>query len=114
VSNTPIQRTLLASCPIENLPGWETRLYLIDYAPGADSSGHHHPVPGVGYVVYGTILSAFADEKPVTINAGEGFADAAHIVHTIAKNASDTQPLRFLVAYTVKQGEPVTVFPQPA
>ena len=51
----PIHRTLLGSTPVEGLPGWETRLYMIEYSPGADGSGHHHPVVGVGYMLRGTI-----------------------------------------------------------
>jgi len=59
----------------------------------------------------GTILSAFGDEQPAAIREGESFVDAAHETHTISRNASKTEPLRFVIAYTVKQGEPVTVFP---
>lgn len=61
--------------PVEVLPGWETRLYMIDYSPAADGSGHHHPVPGLGYMLSGTILSAFADEEVVSIKEGQGFVD---------------------------------------
>jgi quercetin dioxygenase-like cupin family protein len=92
--------------------GWETRLYLIEYAPGADGSGHHHPVVGLGYMLSGTILSAFGNEKAVAFHEGQSFVDAANQVHTVARNASKTEPLRFVIAYTVKQGEPVTVLPQ--
>jgi quercetin dioxygenase-like cupin family protein len=106
-----ISRTLLSSAPVEGLPGWETRLYLIEYPPGADGSGHHHPVVGIGYMLSGAILSAFADEEPVLVKAGESFVDAAHLVHRVSRNASETEPLRFVIAYTVKQGEPVTIFP---
>ena len=106
-----IHRTLLCASPVEGLPGWETRLYLIEYAPGADGSGHYHPAVGIGYMLSGTILSAFGNENAVTIHQGESFVDAAHETHTICRNASDTEPLRFVIAYTVKQGEPVTVLP---
>jgi quercetin dioxygenase-like cupin family protein len=106
-----VRRTLLSACAAEGLPGWETRLYLIEYPPGADTSGHHHPVPGVGFVLDGAILSAFGSESTVTVRAGESFVDVAKQIHTVAKNASETAPLRFLVAYTVKEGEPVTVLP---
>jgi quercetin dioxygenase-like cupin family protein len=105
----PIQRTLLCSSPVEGLPEWETRLYLVEYAPGADGSGHHHPAVGVGYMLCGTILSAFGDENAIAIRQGESFVDAAHQVHTVSRNASETEPLRFVIAYTVKRGEPVTV-----
>src|SRR5215469_14382838 len=106
-----IRRTLLCSSPVEGLPGWETRLYLIEYPPGADGSGHHHPVVGLGYMLGGMILSAFGDDQPITIREGESFVDAAHQIHPISRNASTTEPLRFVIAYTVKQGEPVTVLP---
>jgi quercetin dioxygenase-like cupin family protein len=65
----------LCSSPVEGL---QTRLYLVEYAPGADSSGHHHPAVDVGYVLCGTILSAFGDENVIAIHEGEGFVDAAH------------------------------------
>jgi len=107
----PIRRTLLCSVPVEALPGWETRLYLIEYPPGADGSGHHHPVPGLGYMLSGTILSAFAEEEPIAIREGESFVDAAHQIHRVSRNASATEPVRFVIAYTVKQDEPVTVLP---
>jgi quercetin dioxygenase-like cupin family protein len=108
-SDTGIRRTLLCSSPVEGLPGWETRLYLIEYSPGADGGGHHHPAVGLGYMLRGTILSAFGDKQPLAIQEGESFVDIAHQVHTVSRNASDTEPLRFVIAYTVKQGEPVTV-----
>jgi quercetin dioxygenase-like cupin family protein len=108
---TDIRRTLLCSSPVEGLPGWETRLYLIEYPPGADASGHHHPVVGLGYMLSGAILSAFGAEQPGTIREGESFVDAAHRIHTVSRNASKTESVRFVVAYTVRQGEPVTVLP---
>jgi quercetin dioxygenase-like cupin family protein len=108
----PIRRTLLSSALAEELPGWETRLYLIEYSPGADGSGHYHPVAGLGYMLGGTILSAFADDKVVSIKEGESFVDAAHLTHAVSRNASETEPARFVIAYTVKQGEPVTITPE--
>ena len=108
---TDIRRTLLCSSPAEGLPGWEKRLYLMEYPQGADGSGHHHPAVGLGYMLRGTILSAFGDEQPIAIREGESFVDAAHQIHTVSRNASKTEPLRFVIAYTVKHGEPVTVLP---
>ena len=106
-----IRRSLMCSSPVDGFPGWETRLYLIEYPPGADGSGHHHPVIGLGYMLGGAILSAFGDEQPIAIREGESFVDRAHQVHTVSRNASKTEPLRFVIAYTVKQGEPVAVLP---
>lgn len=109
--SAPIQRRLLCSSAVEGLPGWETRLYLIEYPPGADGSGHRHPVVGLGYMLSGNLLSAFGDDSAVEIHGGEAFRDAAERLHTISRNASETEPARFVIAYTVKKGEPVTVLP---
>jgi quercetin dioxygenase-like cupin family protein len=108
--SSEIQRTLLETSPVENMPGWETRLFLIHYPPGADGSGHWHPVRGIGYVLSGTMVSAFGDDPPVTFLAGQSFQDEANITHTIARNGSATEPMIFLIAYTVKTGEPNTVY----
>ncbi len=96
---------------MKGLPDWETRLYLIEYAPGADGGGHHHPVSGLGFMLSGTILSAFGGGEITAIKAGESFVDAPDKIHTVSKNASKTEPLRFVIAYTVKRGEPVTISP---
>jgi quercetin dioxygenase-like cupin family protein len=85
---------------------------MIEYSPGADGSGHHHPVVGLGYLLSGTILSAFAEDEAVAIKEGESFVDAAHLVHTVSRNASQSVPVRFVIAYTVKCGEPVTITPE--
>jgi hypothetical protein len=60
----------------------------------------------------GTILSAFANDEAVSIKEGQSFVDAAHLVHTVSRNASETEPVRFVIAYTVKRGDPVTVVPE--
>ena len=105
-----IKRTLLETSPVDGMPGWETRLYLIEYPAGADGGGHWHPVVGIGYVLSGSIVSAFGDDAPETFTAGQSFQDPANIMHTISRNASTTEPMSFIIAYTVKTGEPNTVY----
>jgi quercetin dioxygenase-like cupin family protein len=106
-----ITRVLLQSSPVTNLPGWETRLFLITYPPGADASNHSHPVVGVGYMLEGTIVSAFDDDPEETITAGQSFTDRASF-HRVSRNGSESEPLKFLIAYTVREGEPNTVWPK--
>ena len=105
-----ITRELLQTAPVEGIPGWETRLFLITYPAGADGSGHSHPVPGIGYVLEGTMVSAFDGDAEEVILAGQGFQDKAS-VHRVSRNSSATQPMRFVIAYTVKIEEPNTTWP---
>src|SRR5579875_1825954 len=108
--SSEITRELLQTASVEGMPGWETRLFLITYPAGADGSGHSHPVPGLGYVVEGTMVSAFDEDAEEIIAAGQSFQDKASY-HRVVRNASSTQPMRFVIAYTVKTGEPNTTWP---
>ncbi len=89
----------------------ETRLYLITFPPGLAGRVHHHPVDGLGYILEGKAISAFGNEAPVTLIAGQSFHDQSVIPHTVFANADPDKPLKFLVAYTVKKGVPVIEIP---
>jgi quercetin dioxygenase-like cupin family protein len=106
-----IQRTLLQQRDVPELPGWETRIYLIQYGPGIEAPLHHHPVEGLGYVVSGRFESAFENEAPALVHEGESFVDRAAAPHTLFRNADATRPLTFLLAYTVLKDAPVVVTP---
>jgi hypothetical protein len=53
------------------------------------------------YVLEGTIVTAFDDEPEETITAGRSLKDKASF-HRVSRNGSQTEPMRFLIAYTVK------------
>jgi quercetin dioxygenase-like cupin family protein len=107
LSSGKIRRTLIGSQQATGLPGWETRLYLIEYGPGAVAPLHIHPVVGVGYVLEGRFESAFGTEPPVFVETGQQFIDPAGVPHRLFRNASSDRALRFLVAYTIRTGEPI-------
>ena len=97
-----VRRTLLERQPAANLPGWETRLYLVEYAPGVSAPVHVHPAIGVGYVIAGRFESAFGDAPAVEVSAGQGFLERADLPHRIFRNPSRAEPLRFIVAFTLR------------
>jgi len=107
-----IRRTLIESRPATGLDGWETRLYLIEYGPGAVAPLHVHPAVGVGRVLEGMFESAFGDEPVVRVRAGEGFVDPAAVPHRVFRNVDAAHPLRFVVAYTIRAKEQI-VYPGP-
>ncbi|HEX4419052.1 MAG TPA: cupin domain-containing protein [Kofleriaceae bacterium] len=107
-----IRRSLIARRPATGLAGWETRLYLIEYPPGASAPPHTHPAVGVGLVLDGRFESAFGDEPTVQVEAGQGFVDQADTPHRVFRNLSPDHPLRFVIAYTLRaQDEPLHVLP---
>ena len=109
--STEITRELLQTSPVADMPGWETRLFLIHYPPGADGSSHSHPVPGIGYVLEGTMVTAFDEDAEEVFVGGQSFQDKASF-HRVSKNGSATEPMRFVIAYTVRVGEPNTTWPE--
>ncbi len=102
-----IRRTLIDKRPATGLSGWETRLYLIEYGPGAVAPLHVHPVVGVGFVLNGAFESAFGDQPLVQVRAGQGFVDPSGVPHRLFRNLSKDRPLRFVVAYTIPEGEEI-------
>jgi len=100
-----IKRTLLEKHPLATLPGWETRLYLVEYGPAAVASLHVHPAVGIGYVLEGSFESAFGDEPPLQVHEGQAFADSAETPHRLFRNLSAEQPLRFVIAYTIRSDQ---------
>ena len=106
VRPSEIRRTLVAQSDIANLPGFESRLYLVEYPPGAQADVHSHTEQCVGYVLEGSFESAFGDGPAATKRAGEGFIDLPGQPHHF-KNADSARPLRFVVAGTFRKDEPL-------
>jgi quercetin dioxygenase-like cupin family protein len=103
-----VTRELLQTSPVEGMRGWEMRLFLITYSPGADASNHSHPAVGIGLILEGTMISAFDDDPEETFTAGQSFRDRASF-HRVSRNGSQTEPMKFLIPYTVEEGKPNTV-----
>jgi quercetin dioxygenase-like cupin family protein len=101
---TSIRRTLIRREPAHE-SGWETRIYLVEYPPGAVATPHIHPAVGVGWVVEGEFESAFGDGPVVKVKAGEGFTDPAEVVHRFFRNPSPDHEMHLVVAYTIREND---------
>lgn len=101
-----IVRSILQRYALPRFPGWESRIVLLDYAPGAAAPVHNHPVVGLRYVLEDTVVSEYEDGNIETYTAGEGFMDLTETVHVQAKNPSATDRLKCLVSYVIPVGEP--------
>lgn len=101
-----VKRTLLAQRAIDDLPGMESRIYLIEFPPGAASRLHLHTTTGLGYVLEGRFESAFGDDAPTIKRAGESFIDLPNRPHHF-RNPDPVLPLRFVVGGAFHRGEPL-------
>jgi quercetin dioxygenase-like cupin family protein len=91
-------------------PEREAVLYLLSLPPGGAAPAHRHPCTGVGYVLEGVYESQYEGETLQRFVTGDAIYDLADAPHHIARNGSDSEPLRLLMTFVVRKGEP-TVLP---
>ena len=96
---------------LPDVPGKEGMVLTVEYPPGGASAAHRHNANVFVYVLEGAIVMGVAGGKEVTLNAGETFYESPTDVHTVSRNASATQPAKFLVFFVKDVGAPAT---QPA
>ena len=95
--------TPLMSKDLSDLPGKEGLVITVDYAPGAADPVHRHRAHGFIYVLEGSIVMQVKGGKEVTLTPGQTFYEGPNDIHTVGRNASTTQPAKFLVVLIKKK-----------
>lgn len=95
--------TPLMSKDLSDMPGKEGLMITVDYAPGAADPVHRHRAHGFIYVLEGSIVMGVKGGKEVTLTAGQTFYEGPNDIHTVGRNASATQPAKFLVLLIKKK-----------
>jgi quercetin dioxygenase-like cupin family protein len=101
--------TDLMSKDLPNLPGKEGLMITVDYPPGSVDPIHRHNANAFVYVLEGTIVMQVRGGKEVTLTAGQTFYEGPDDVHTVGRNASKTEPAKFVVILVKDKGAPVFV-----
>jgi quercetin dioxygenase-like cupin family protein len=101
--------TPLMEKPLADYPGKEALMITVVYPPGAADPVHVHRAHGFIYVLEGTIVMGVKGGKEVTLTPGQTFYEGPNDVHTVGRNASATQPAKFLVLLLKDQNAPVLV-----
>jgi quercetin dioxygenase-like cupin family protein len=95
--------------PLPDYPGKEAVMLTVDYPPGSVDPVHRHNADAFVYVLEGSIVMGVRGSKPVTLTPGQTFYEGPQDVHTIGRNASSTQPARFVVLLLKNKGAPILV-----
>lgn len=90
-------------------PGKEVLMLTVEYPPGGADPVHRHDAHGFIYVLEGSIVMGVKGGKEVTLSAGQTFYEGPADVHTVGRNASATQPAKFLVFLIKNRDAPVLV-----
>ncbi len=94
---------------LAGVAGKEAVMLTVEYAPGASSAKHRHNANTFVYVLEGSIVMQVEGGKAVTLGPGQTFYESPDDVHAVSKNASDTQPAKFLVFFVKDKGAPPLV-----
>jgi quercetin dioxygenase-like cupin family protein len=84
-------------------------MVTVEYPAGAVSAPHRHNANTFVYVLEGSVVMQVAGGKEVTLTPGETFYESPTDIHSVSRNASTTQPAKFLVFFIKDQGAPSNV-----
>ena len=95
---------------MDDVLGRRLTVRLTDRDPGNGSAAHRHPGSHtVGYILEGSYEVKINDGPMQTLKPGEVFYEAPNALHAVSRNASATQPLKYLVIQVSDPTKPATV-----
>jgi quercetin dioxygenase-like cupin family protein len=100
-----VKQVLLKDLP--DLPGKEGLLLEVLYPPASSDEVHRHDAHAFVYVLEGSIVMQLKGGEPVTLHAGQSFYEGPNDVHIVGRNASNTEPAKFVVFLVKNKGAPV-------
>jgi quercetin dioxygenase-like cupin family protein len=101
--------TPLTSKDLPENPGREVLVFTVEHAPGGATAIHRHNAHAFVYVLEGSVVMQVKGGQQVTLTPGQSFYEGPDDVHVVDRNASDTQPAKFLVFMIKDKGAPPLV-----
>ena len=97
----------LFAIDLADYPGKEARMIEVSYPPGAQDMVHRHDAHAFVYVLEGQIIMQVKGQPAVTLKAGQTFYEGPADIHVVGRNASTTEPARFVVVLLKAKGAPI-------
>ena len=101
--------TPLMSKDLPEYPGKEVLMITVEHAPGGSNAIHRHNAHAFLYVLEGSVVMQLKGGKEITLTAGQTFYEGPDDVHLVDRNASMTDPAKFLVVLIKNKGAPALV-----
>ena len=101
--------TALMSKDLPESPGREAQMIIVEYPPGSSDPIHRHNAHAIVYILEGSVVMQLRGGKQVTLTPGQTFYEGPDDVHVVGRNASSTQPAKFVVFLVKNKGAPVFV-----
>ena len=100
---------VLFSQELLDIQGKSGQMLTVTYAPGEASGQHRHNAHTFVYVLEGSVVMQVRGGEEVTLSAGQTFYENPDDIHSVSRNASDTEPAKILVFFVRETDAPVTV-----
>jgi len=101
--------TSLMSKDLKEFPGEELLMITVEHAPGGSSPIHRHNAHAMLYVLEGSVVQQVKGGKEVTLTPGQTFYEGPDDIHVVDRNASKTQPAKFVVFLIKDKGAPALI-----
>ncbi|ARP89339.1 cupin [Bordetella genomosp. 9] len=101
--------TPLMTRDMPDFPGKEAEMITVEYPPGAVDPIHRHDAHAFVYVLEGKIVMQVKGADPVTLTPGQTFYEAPNDIHIVGRNASQSQPAKFVVLLIKNKGAPALI-----
>ena len=100
---------VLLSTLLAEIPGKRLVVIELNFEPNSKEQvpAHRHPGSVYVYVTQGSVRFAINDEPARKIHAGQGFFEPAGALHTVAENASKTEPAKAIAVMILSDGAPL-------
>ena len=101
-----IKVTPLLSRDLTNIPGKEGTMITVTYPPGGSEPIHRHNAYVFVYVLQGAVVMQIRGGKELTLTAGQTFYEGPDDIHVVGRNASKTEPAKFIAFFVKDKGAP--------
>jgi quercetin dioxygenase-like cupin family protein len=110
LAEAPVAKPV-SSEKLPNVPGKSLTAVVVNFAPGAKSTSHHHAGSVFVYVLSGQIRSEVSGAGPAKIyKTGDTFFEPPGSEHLVSENASATEPASLLAVFVADDGAKLTTY----
>ena len=103
----PPKVTTLFSRDLSDISGKEGTILIVEYPPGGADPVHRHNANAFVYVLEGSVIMQVKGSEPVTLHPGQTFYEGPDDIHVVGRNASKTEPAKFIVVFVKNKGAPI-------
>ena len=94
---------------LTGFPGKEGTLITVVYPPGGSETIHRHNAQVFVYVLQGSVVMQVRGGKEMILTAGQTFYESLTDIHVIGRNASKTEPAKFIAFFVKDKGAPTHI-----